>query len=95
MRRAAILAALLLSACSFDDLTGRSCRGEPSGGCELVVSSEDECPSFEDVCAGVCGWAEFDCCYCAHGEWESLVTDCAPCDAPPLDAATVDAAPAR
>jgi hypothetical protein len=62
-----------------------SCVGSPGGGCELVVDTADQCPSMEEVCAGVCG-GSYDCCYCDPPEWQTIITDCEPC----TDAGIVD-----
>lgn len=79
------LVALFAASCGGGDDDTPMCPGSPSGGCEEVVGSEDECPSWEQVCDGICGFAEYECCYCGRaggtGEWEwqtSYIT-CGPC----------------
>ena len=63
-------------AAAFDAST--ECIGSPSGGCEVVVNTADECPALEDVCDGVCG-AGFECCYCDAPDWTVIFIDCPPC----------------
>ena len=63
-------------AASLDD---GACEGPASGGCEVVVGSAEQCPTLEEVCAGVCG-ASYDCCYCAPPEWQTIFLDCPPCN---------------
>ncbi|MCA9678075.1 MAG: hypothetical protein H6709_07085 [Kofleriaceae bacterium] len=56
-----------------------ACAGDPSTGCEVVVATASDCPSYDEVCAGVCG-AAYDCCYCGtDGAWTTAFIDCAPC----------------
>ena len=55
-----------------------ACDGPASGGCEVVVGTVEQCPTLEEVCAGVCG-ASYDCCYCAPPDWQTLFLDCPPC----------------
>jgi len=65
-----------------------ACEGPASVGCEVVVGTVEQCPTLEEVCAGVCG-ATYVCCYCAPPDWQTLILDCPPCtdagadDAPP------------
>jgi hypothetical protein len=58
---------------------GGSCEGPASGGCEVVVGSAEQCPTLEEVCAGVCG-ASYDCCYCAPPDWQTISLECPPCN---------------
>lgn len=32
-----------------------ACEGPASSGCEVVVGTPEQCPTLEEVCAGVCG----------------------------------------
>jgi hypothetical protein len=58
----------------------------PSGGCEVFVGARSDCPSLEDVCAGLCGVAH-ECCFCGDdGQWSILYTDCPPCPDASADA---------
>ena len=65
-----------------DDVTGGGVcpapgtPGGPSGGCEVVVGSVEECPAIQDVCRpDICGG--YDCCYCdPRGFWGTLIIDC-------------------
>ena len=65
-----------------------ACEGPPGGGCELVVSTAEQCPTMEEVCAGVCG-ASHDCCYCVPPDWQTIFIECPPC----TDAGTAGSAP--
>ena len=68
------------------------CLGDPSGGCETVVASADECPALDQICAHVCG-ASYDCCYCGNdGRWTTLYLDCPWCPDAAVDASP-DAGP--
>jgi hypothetical protein len=76
---ASFVLVLSMAACGDDEPGGGSCPGSPSGGCELVVGSAEECPSYDAVCTGVCN-ASYDCCYCdERGFWSTLYIECADC----------------
>ena len=93
----------LLLACAACDPSAKDgadaattlCTGTPSGGCETVVGSADQCPDPGAICAGLCN-AAYDCCYCGEDSysgawaWQTLYIDCPACDAGP-DAPGADA----
>jgi hypothetical protein len=71
--------------------------GGPSGGCEVMVADQTDCPRLDDVCRPeICG--SFDCCFCdGNSNWNTLFIDCfegcggftdapeSPVDGPPPD----------
>lgn len=62
-----------------DSALGGACTDTVPAACEESHQSIDDCPSAEEVCAGVCG-AAYECCYCGDdGEWAIEFTDCEPC----------------
>jgi hypothetical protein len=83
LARLALVAALVAS-CGGDSepadapADAGACEGPASGGCEVVVATAEQCPTFDEVCAGVCG-ASYDCCYCAPPDWQTIALDCPPC----------------